>query len=205
MSLRRHRGHWRWIAAAVTILILTPAAALSAASDGAAGGRILVRPEFYLTSIANHDVVNGKAASYDRFAATAELTIVAPGRRFRGGPFVDYRTSSDSRFADNLSIGGYFRYNWPRWDATAWVFSNRSPDSETSWIYATRLRYLVVPGRKVGIETLAPVEHHAGRPRLMLGYYGALTESLTLKLLAGAGTSGTPDASARVELVWRVR
>jgi hypothetical protein len=198
------RGGRRLIAA-VAVLTVIPATAATGADNDLAGRTILVRPEFYMTGIANHDFVDGDVTSYDTFAVTAELTIVPRSRCFWGGPFIDYRTSTDDRFADNLNVGGYFRYNWSRWDGTAWMFVNSAPEREATWIYATRLRYLVAPGHKAGIEALAPLEHEPERPKLMLGYYGSLSDTLTLKLLAGGATGGTHDASVRAELVWRLR
>ena len=162
-----------------------------------------VQPELYVAGISGFQRSDGKSSGYDTFAVTAELTFFSRNRPFWGGPFVDYRTSSASRHEDNLNVGVYGRYNLMRWDLTGWLFENRSPGNAGAWIYATRFRYRIADSVKLGFETLAPLEN-AGRPRLMLGYYGAPSDALSLNVLAGGGSSGSPDFTARVELVWKV-
>lgn len=142
--------------------------------------------------------------SHDTIAATAELTIYSATRPYYGGLFVDYRYSSSSQFDDNLNLGGYFRYNRSRWDTTAWLFVNQSPVNSETWFYATRLRYRVSENYKLGIEAIAPV-NHVSDADLMLGYYGSVTDSLSLKILAGAPTNGTTELAARIELSWQIR
>lgn len=142
--------------------------------------------------------------NHDTIAATADLTIYSASRPYYGGLFVDYRYSSSSQFDDNLNLGGYFRYNRSRWDTTAWLFVNQSQDNSETWLYATRLRYRVAENYKLGIEAMAPIDH-AGDADLMLGYYGSLTDSLSLNILAGAAANGTTELAARIELSWQMR
>lgn len=175
---------------------------LCPAASGAEG--VLVKPEVYASAIANHYTAGGESTSFDQTAMTGELTFVAPSRRYWGGPFIDYRYSSVRRFDDSLNLGAYFRYNWPRWDATTWLFVNRSSGNDDTWLYSARLRYLVAPGHKIGGEAMAPVDRDADRPRLMFGYYGSLSRSLSLNVLAGMHTAGLSDVVARMELVWRI-
>ena len=175
-----------------------------AADTGHAEAVWRAQPELYLSGLTNYARTGGRSSAFDTVAFTAELTFFSPGRPYWGGPFVDYRSSSASRFEDNLNLGVYGRYNLLRWDITGWLFENRSPGNPDTWIYATRIRYRVTERVKLGIETLASLDD-AGQPRLMLGYYGAVSESLSLNLLAGAGSGGSPDLAARMELVWKVR
>jgi hypothetical protein len=162
-----------------------------------------VKPEFHLTGISNFTRHGGKSFGHDTFAATAELTLYTEGRPYWGGPFIDYRTSSSDQFRDNLNLGVYFRYNFPRWDHTAWLFENRSPGNDGTMVYATRSRYRLNDRHKIGVEALAPLDD-AGKPELMLGYYGAVGDALSLKMLAGAGSSGAPDFAAKLEVTWHV-
>jgi len=84
------------------------------------------------------------------------------------------------------------------------LFVNQAPGRADTWLYATRLRYRVKEHFKLGIEALAPIAH-ANAPEVMLGYYGSITKSLSLNVLAGAGVNGGPDRLARMELSWQVR
>ena len=162
-----------------------------------------LKPELHLTGISNFTQHGGESFGHDTFAVTLELTFYSEARPFWGGPFVDYRSSSTDKFRDNLNVGVYFRYNWPRWDHTVWLFENRSPGNDGTLVYATRSRYRVTDRIKIGVEALAPVEN-ADKPRLMLGYYGSLGKSFSLNVLAGGGTGGAPDLTARIELAWHV-
>lgn len=162
-----------------------------------------IRPEFHLAGITNHVERDGGSSSYDTLAATLEFTLHSDKRPYWGGPFVDYRASSDERHDDQRNIGAYFRYNWPRWDATGWLFVNRSGGGSHTWLYATRLRYRVAGSHKLGIEAMAPLEE-PGSPMLMGGYYGMLSDSVSVKLLGGTKVAGAVDFSARIELVWNV-
>ena len=162
-----------------------------------------VRPEFYLTGISNFRRQQDASVNYDTLAATAYLTIRSPARSYFGGLVVDYRYSSSERFDDNFNIGGYFRVNLGRWDNTTWVFVNRAPQSADTWLYQARLRYRVGERSKLGIEAIAPIDD-AGNPKLMLGYYGTLADSLSLNVMAGAGTAGSPDLTTRIELSWQL-
>lgn len=188
--------------AAVAAAIL--AAALSGpACAGDADTGWSIRPEFHLAGITNHVEHDGGSSSYDTLAATLEFTLHSDKRPYWGGPFVDYRASSDERHDDQRNIGAYFRYNWPRWDATGWLFVNRAGGGSHTWLYATRLRYRVAGSHKLGIEAMAPLEQ-PGSPMLMGGYYGMLSDSVSVKLLGGTKVDGAVDFSARIELVWNV-
>lgn len=161
------------------------------------------KPEFHLTGISNFTRHGGKSFGHDTFAATAELTLYSEGRPYWGGPFIDYRTSSSGEFRNNLNLGVYFRYNFPRWDHTAWLFENRSPGNDGTMVYATRSRYRLNDRYKIGVEALAPLDD-AGKPELMLGCYGSVGDALSLKMLAGTGTGGAPDFTAKLEVTWHV-
>jgi len=121
-----------------------------------------------------------------------------------GGLFVDYRDSSSSRLDDNVNTGVYFRYNFPRWDATTWLFVNRAPGSDATWVSAARLRYRMGETWKIGVESLAPLDG-SNTAKLMAGYYGSLGRSLSLNVLAGSFVGSGPDLAARIDLMWQVR
>ena len=165
-------------------------------------GGITVRPEFYLTGIANYFESNGDSYGFETLAATAELNVYPEHKRYWGGLFIDYRSSTSARLRDNLNLGGYFRYNLARWDATAWLFANRSPNSPGTAIYATRLRYRISDGSRLGIEAFAPVEA-ASRPMLMLGYYADMADSVSIKLFAGTGVRNGTNFATRMEFIWK--
>jgi len=204
MSIIDNGKAMRRISKAAGVLLLCATDYLGVARADQLGNHWQVKPELSLTGIANYQHRGNVSMSHDTIAATAELTIYPATRPYYGGLFVDYRYSSSRRFDDNLNLGGYFRYNLSRWDTTAWLFVNQSPANSETWLYATRLRYRVARNYKLGIEAMAPVDH-ADDANLMLGYYGSVSNSLSLNILAGAATKGTAELTARIELSWQIR
>ncbi|MDH4110370.1 MAG: hypothetical protein OEW35_18970 [Gammaproteobacteria bacterium] len=193
--LRRRRLH------AVAGILFGLAAGAAAADPADAGWRI--RPEFHLAGITDYRESGGSQASRGIAAATLEFTLHSARRPYWGGPFLDYRVSADGGFDDQRNAGVYFRYNLPRWDATTWLFVNRSPGNPHTWLYAARLRYRLAGDHKIGMEAMAPLED-PGSPMLMGGYYGSASDRLSVKLLAGAAVGGAVDFAARLDLVWHV-
>jgi len=204
MSIIDNGKAMRRIAKAAGVLLLCTTDYLGVARADQLGNHWRVKPELSLTAITNYQRRSNVSMSHDAIAATAEFTVYSATRPYYGGLFVDYRYSSNSQFDDNLNLGGYFRYNLSRWDTTTWLFMNRSPASSETWLYATRLRYRVSENYKLGIEAMAPIDH-ASDANLMLGYYGSVTDSLSLKILAGAATNGATELAARIELSWQIR
>jgi hypothetical protein len=170
----------------------------------AAGDSVDVQTDVYLGAISNYYRNAGSSTGFDTFYVAAELNFYPTLKPYHAGLFVDYRNSTRNRLSDNFNVGAYVRYDWRRWDATTWVFSNRSPGSSSAWVYAARLRYRMTDRSKLGMEALAPFAS-ARKPKLMAGYYGSVTKSLSVRLLAGAGLNTAPDFAARVEMQWQIR
>jgi hypothetical protein len=162
-----------------------------------------IATDVYIGAISNYYRSAGDSTGFDTFYVTAELNVYPSMKPYHAGLFIDYRNSSSDRLNDNVNLGGYFRFDLSRWDATTWLFVNRSPDEAGTWVYATRIRYRLTDSYKIGIEALAPLEQ-ADKPKLMGGLYGSLSESLSFRALAGAGVRNGPDFAARLELLWQV-
>lgn len=161
-----------------------------------------IKPEFYLAGITKYSSGNGSSATHDTVSATAALTVYPEARPYYGGWFVNYSHSLSKQFDDNLNLGAYFRYNLAKWDSTTWLFVNQSPGNSDTWMYASRLRYRVSENCKLGIEAVAPVAD-ADAPKLMLGHYSSVSESLSLNVLVGTDVKGGADLEAQLELSWQ--
>jgi hypothetical protein len=160
--------------------------------------------QFYVTGISNFRRMGGSNTAFQTFAATGELKFSSRARRYSASLFADYRYSESEFATDNVNIGGLFKYNLDRWDATAFLFVATTPRTDPNWIYAGRLRYRFADGHKLGIEATGSLSYKDS-PSLMLGYYGSLTDALSLNVVADPGINKGPDAAARIELVWQLR
>lgn len=160
-------------------------------------------PRFYLSGMSFYQAKDDASAAFDTLAATGELRFRPYARPWYASLFADYRFSTDRSYSDRMNIGGLINYGRYRWDARAYAFVNKSPRSDDIWLYMGRLRYRFAGEHKVGLEAAGAI----GNPKslqLMLGYYGTISDSLSMTVAAGRGTSGDPDLSARLELVWRI-
>lgn len=158
---------------------------------------------FYLSGMSYYWAKEDASAFYDTLAATGELRFRSDARPWYASLFADVRYSTDQDYSDNLNIGGYVKYGHSRWDATASAFVSMSPQTDDTWFYSGRLRYRLAEDHKIGIEAFGTLKD-VKSPQLMLGYYGNLSDKLSITLAAGRGTGNGPDLSARLELVWRV-
>ena len=185
-----------------TMIFLLLAALLG--SEASRSTEIDVVPELLFTAMSNYYSTAERSTWFDTYAVTGELNWYPKMKPYYGGLFVDFRDSSSSLLDDNLNVGAYFRYNFAHWDSTVWLFVNRSPESSPAWVYATRLRYRVADGHKLGVEAVAPMAR-ADQPKLMFGYYGQLSDTWSLNVLAGTVVKSQSTAVGRIELVWQIR
>jgi hypothetical protein len=157
----------------------------------------------YLSGMSFYWETNGDSTKYETLAATGELRFSPAARSWYASLFADYRFSWDGRHTDHVNLGGLLNYGRNKWDARTYFFVNKSPQSSDTWIYAGRLRYRVAENHRIGIEAYGSL-NNSHKPELMLGYYGDISDSVSLNLALGPVTKSGPDFSARLELIWQV-
>jgi hypothetical protein len=157
----------------------------------------------YLSGTSLYWETDHDSTSYETVAATGELRFKPAARPWYASLYADYRFSTDERRTDHVNLGGLVKYGWEKWDVTTYLFVNQSPRTRKMWFYAGRLRYRLTEDHKLGLETYGQFEN-AHSPELMLGYYGAISDSVSLNLALGPLTRSGPDFSARLELIWQV-
>lgn len=158
---------------------------------------------FYLSGMSFYWETDDDSTNYETVAATGELRFKLPARPWYASLFADYRFSTDGRHTDHVNLGGLFKYGWDKWDLTTYAFVNQSPRTDKTWLYAGRVRYRVAEDHKFGLEAYGSFKNSKS-PQLMLGYYGSISDSVSLNLAVGPLTSSGPDFSARLELVWQI-
>lgn len=158
----------------------------------------------YLSSAARYQVYGDRTIAYDSLAAMLQLRASSRDGSFSTGLFADYRFSTDAGFDDIVNLGAVAKYATSRWDHSLYTFLSKSPAAADRWAYFARTRYRIAERHKIGIEAMGLLRA-PGLPRLMLGYYGSLTPSLTANVAVGSALGAGPDRAARVEFVWTVR
>ena len=147
---------------------------------------------------------NGDAnVSYEVLAANLELLLSSPVRRYSFGLFVNQRFSPDSRINGTVNLGGLFQFKTNHWDTSTYLFKNKSPHAPGLWVLGERIRYKVSDRHKFGIEAIGTFQD-LGDSTLMLGYYGTISRTVSVKFVVGAKINAGQERAARTELVWRV-
>ncbi|MDX1404773.1 MAG: hypothetical protein R3192_09555, partial [Woeseiaceae bacterium] len=95
----------------------------------------------YLSGITSYWASDAVAVTHDALAASAELRFGTDARPWSVSLFSEYRYSSHDRYSDQFNLGTFIDLDWPRWDARVFVFINKAPRANATWMYAGRLRY----------------------------------------------------------------
>ena len=147
---------------------------------------------------------NGDAnVSYEVLAANLELLLSSPFRPYSFGLFVNQRISPDSRINGAVNLGGLFQFKTNYWDTSTYLFKNMSPRGPDLWVLGERIRYKVADRHKLGIEAIGTFQD-PGEMTLMLGYYGTISRTVSVKFVVGAKINAGQERAARTELVWRI-
>jgi len=198
-------GYWRAkMASACTIALLSISLITLTGHAAPVSTDWHAETQFYLSGMMNFRSENGYSNSWDTVAATAEIKVSSEARPYHGGFFADYRFSSDKHFDDIVNLGIYMKYGLQKWDATTFLFINKMHGRRDTRVYAGRLRYRIFENHKLGIEAMGSFRNPES-PALAFGYYGSLTDALSLNVILDPGVNHSPDFAAHVELTWQIR
>jgi hypothetical protein len=143
------------------------------------------------------------SVTFEALAANLELLLSSPIRPYSVGLFFNSRISPDSRYNGTLNLGGFLEYRADRWDTSTYLFRNQSRGAPGLWVFGEQFRYQVADRHKLGIEVIGTFKD-PGASTLMLGYYGTISRTISVKFVAGAKINAGGDRVARTELVWRI-
>ena len=141
--------------------------------------------------------------THEALAANLELLLSSPIRPYSFGLFFNSRISPDNRHSGAVNLGGIFEYRADRWDTSTDLFRNQSRGAPGLWVFGEQLRYQVADRHKLGIEVIGTFKD-PGASTLMLGYYGTISRTVSIKFVAGANINDGRNRVARTELVWRI-
>jgi len=184
----------------VALLGLTLADSIARAETATDGWQVSIPA--YLSAGAYYLTGNNGSHSFSSANAAAEILLSSPERPYSAALFVDYHYSPDEHYNGILNAGAYAKYQGIRWDTTAALFNHDGPESSDIWAYAGRIRYRLVGNHKVGVEILGALRD-ASSPNLGIGYYGDISDTLSIKIVAGANFKSGTQRAARTELIWQ--
>ncbi len=180
--------------------------ASAASADGPPASRVdrwQISVPLYLTGGVYYQSIGDADVTIESVTATVEFLLSSEAHPYSAAFFVDYMNSPDSRYSGSMNAGAAFELWSHRWDLTAAAMIGKSPGAPHQWGYAGRLRYRFAQLHRVGIEVVGSFDDIPS-PGLMLGYYGDITGTFSLRVAAGARLSAYRERVVRAELVWRV-
>jgi hypothetical protein len=157
----------------------------------------------YLNGGAYFQQKGDASVTHEALAANLELLLSSPMRPYSVGLFFNSRISPDSRYNGVVNLGGFLEYRADRWDTSTYLFRNQSRGAPGLWVFGERVRFRVADRHKLGIEVIGTFKD-PGASTLMLGYYGTISRTISIKFVAGTNINAGRDRVARTELVWRI-
>jgi hypothetical protein len=163
------------------------------------------RPEtvFQVAARADYVGTEGRLRRRDAIVGSTQLRFSSPARPIVAGLLIEYRLVDEQ--ADMLLVAGMFTYRTPKWTASASPFYEKTEHRDAGrWDYWTGVRRHVASRHALGVELSGSID--TGRAeKLMLGYYGTITETLRVSVAAGPGWAAGPDWVATASVTWRPR
>ncbi|MDX1517306.1 MAG: hypothetical protein R3288_10725 [Woeseiaceae bacterium] len=196
MRLVLHRRRTRLIVAGL-LLSSSCAVPASAAPDIAPWRAEL---PVYLTAILHYRGTDDSHDSRAIASILAELRLRHADRPWSIGPVVEVHRNVTGRDDTAVGAGIIFRHAHEHWDTTALVFRHMPLHAPDAWNYAARLRYRVSPTGKLGAEVYGAVDSMESSD-LMVGWYGDITRTLSIRLLAGTTIDRSDARLARIDVV----
>ena len=143
------------------------------------------------------------ANTFQAVAASAEILLSSPVSPWSTGLFVGRVYSQDSEQDGAVFAGGLVEHQISVWDTTVSLINYDPPGDTGQWKYFGRVRYRFADSHKLGVEVIGSLRDPS-TPNLMVGYYGTISDSLSLNVAAGPVAGKSDDFSARLELIWQI-
>jgi hypothetical protein len=134
---------------------------------------------------------------------TTQLRFTSPARPIVAGLMIEYQWVDEH--ADALLVAGLLTYKMPKWTAAAGPYYKKAAQHAAGdWHYWGSVRRRIANRQSLGVEIFGALE--TGRPaKWLVGYYGTITETLSVSVAAGTEFDAGPDWVARTSVMWRPR
>jgi hypothetical protein len=195
-----HTTHSR--SAAQIIALLGLIAMAGNAHTASADSRWQVSFPVYLAAGAYYQSNAEASSTFQAVAGSAELLLSSQERPYSFGLFAVQVYSPDGRQSGAFIAGGLFEHQLHNWDTTANLFKYDARGANGVWRYFGRVRYRFADKHKLGIEVVGSLRDPVAS-NLMVGYYGTISRSFSVKLVVGSRFSAGQNRVARTELVWQ--
>ena len=183
--------------ALLAILICPPALGAEAiegqSRQSSAALRVGVRSDHALTA--------DRATRRTAITAAAQWRLASLGR-YGAALVVEYHFVREQ--GGTLLIGPMFSRQTARWSVAASPFFKQTESAAGSWLYWGSVRRRVTERHEIGMELYGSLATLRGG-KWLVGYYGRVSDALSINLSVGAGLDNGPDRVARTTIVWQLR
>jgi hypothetical protein len=188
---------------AIGLLSTLQASGEAAATSPGDEARWQAETVFQLTERSDHARTQGHLRRLGAVVGTTHLRFASPARPIIAGLMIEYQSIDGED--DTLLVGGMFTYKMPKWTASASPFYKRTAEHAAGdWHYWGGVRRRISSHHSLGIELFGALD--TGKPaKWLLGYYGTITETLSVGVAVGSVFDAGPDWVARTSVTWRPR
>jgi hypothetical protein len=156
----------------------------------------------YLAARSSYTETRGRSARADSVAAGVQRRFTLPTSSYSAGILVEYSFAHVA--GGELILAGMFGYKRSAWMVSASPFLKKASDSGAEWRYAAGIRRRLARRHWLGVELLGPLGGHRPSKR-MIGYYGAISDTVSVNVAVGKGGGKGLDRATRAAVVWRFR
>jgi hypothetical protein len=147
---------------------------------------------------------DGESGQFEVLAAVAHFQLTPLYQPFAAGMSLEYAAARDSSHEDATEVSGVIGYETERWLLAANFLYHKESGASSETGYAAGARYNLSLQHAFGAELRGSLESD-GSSEFLLGYYGNVSDTISINLGVGTGVDGGPDWTARSAFIWRFR
>ncbi len=164
--------------------------------------RSAVTTSVSLAARSDYQQTDGLSKQYRSIAATAQLRFPFPSHRYSASVLFEY--SAIEHRSDTALLAAIVWYKTGDWSLSFAPYIHKASDRSAEWKQQSTVRYRISGRSAVGLELVGSLTD-LGASKLLVGYYGKVSEALSVTLTVGSGVNTGPDVAVRSAVIWRLR
>jgi hypothetical protein len=152
----------------------------------------------------HYEKPDGEPSRYESIAPAVHFRVTPMRQPFTVGISAEYEIANASDDDDVVSVAGIVGYEMAMFNVVGNLIYEKPTGSSGEWGYAAGIRHTFGEKHGLGLELMGSLESE-GSSEAMVGYYGELSERITLNAGIGTGVDNGPDGTARLGFIWRFK
>jgi len=164
--------------------------------------RLAATTSVSLAARSDYQATAGLSKQYRSIAATAQLRFALPSPRYSASVVFEY--SAIEHRSDTAILGAIVAYKAGDWSLSFAPYISKASDRSGVWKQQSTARYRISRRSAVGLELIGSLTR-LGASKLLVGYYGKISDTMSVTLTVGSGLDTGPDVAVRSAVIWRLR